>query len=165
MACQMAERIQVRRRRYARIPLTGTVHYTCGPNDRGGACIRVGRYLGPGRHVLLSVKIGTDRDAYAELKGRVAFCRPSEDGKAFVAGVRVFDNAAETGCILSELILEASAQSGQIERTGAEPAHIVEIGRPSAFTVRDDVSGSRGVEEEATASEYTKLQRGGPICG
>jgi len=128
----MAETVQPQRRRFARMPLAGIVKYVCAPNQggvatwhdvgSGGACIRLYRYLRPGKYVLLSVKSGTNRRAYAELKGRVAWCRRAPDGGSLLAGVRVYDDTADAEYVFSELIERARGQARDGERSGARPA-------------------------------------------
>jgi len=130
MAGETVVKSKVQRRRFARIPIAGTVHYICAPNDggvgtwqdvgRGGACIRLDRNLRPGRHVLLSVKLGSKSDIYVELKGKVAWSRPTGSNGPFVAGLRFFHDAPEAGSALSELINDALAQVGEDDRTGAQ---------------------------------------------
>ena len=115
-------------RRFVRVPLAGTVHYICAPNDggigswqdvgRGGACIRLDRNLRPGDHVLLSVRLGSNRDAYVELKGKVAWSCPAGANGSFVVGLRFFHDAPEAGSALSELINDALAQAGENDRAG-----------------------------------------------
>ena len=72
---------------------SGEMRYRCAADEggtanwcsigQGAACIRLDRYLLPGRHVILSQD---DRD----LSGRVVWCRSSADGSSFVAGLRIF---------------------------------------------------------------------------
>ena len=129
MAGETVGKSEVQQRRFARMPLAGTVHYICAPNDggvgtwqdvgRGGACVKLHRYLRPGRHVILSVKPGFDHGAYAELKGRVAWSRRCGESGSFVTGLRIFEDAPEAGHTLSELIHEALGQAGLNDRTDA----------------------------------------------
>lgn len=117
------------RRRFARVPLAGTVHYLCAPNEggvgswqdvgQGGACVRLSRYLRPGRLVLLSVKLGSNNGAYAELKGRVAWSRRCGENGSTVAGLRLFDDVPEAELTLSGLISEGLGQAGGDDRAGA----------------------------------------------
>ena len=132
MAGIIAEKSQPQRRRFARMPLAGIVKYMCAPNQggvatwhdvgSGGVCIRLYRYLRPGRYVLLSVKSGTNHGAYAELKGRIAWCRRALDGGSLVAGVRVYDDTPEAESTLAELVRQARGQAGEVERASARPA-------------------------------------------
>ena len=70
---------------------------------REGACIRVGRYLRPGRHVILS----------SELSGRIVWCRPTTDGLTYVAGLRVFREDPQSALALSALV-EQAVRSGAV---------------------------------------------------
>ena len=129
MAGETVGKSQVQQRRFARMPLAGIAHYICAPNDggigslqdvgRGGACILLERNLRPGDHVLLSVKVGCNNDAYVELKGKVAWSRPAEEYGSFVAGLRVFDDRPEAEQTLSELVHEALVQAGENLRMDA----------------------------------------------
>lgn len=164
MVGEMAAATQGQRRRYARMPLAGTVLYTCGPNDRGfaawqdisrgGACIRLRRYLHLGRHVLLSIKLGANHDAYAELKARVTWCCPIQDRKSFLAGLRVLDDGPETEHTLSELVSEALALAE--EELIPTPARTVENGRRSTRAMRNEVLGW-GAVKDAPVSGHTRL--------
>jgi len=132
MAGIMGETVQPERRRSARMRLAGIVKYACAPNQGGvatwhdvgggGACIRVYRYLRPGKYVLLSVKSGTNQGAYAELKGRIVWCRRAPDGGSLMAGVRIYDDTGEAEYVLSELIQRAHVQARDVERDSARPA-------------------------------------------
>jgi hypothetical protein len=88
----------------------------------GGVCIRLYRYLRPGKYVLLSVKSGTNHGAYAELKGRVAWCRRAPDGGSLMAGLRIYDDIPEAEYVLAELIRQARAQAREVGRSGARLA-------------------------------------------
>lgn len=132
MAGETIGKSQGQERRFARMPLAGIVHYICAPNDggigswqdvgRGGACIRLDRDLRPGDHVLLSVKLGSQDGAYAELKGKVVWSRRCRENGSFVAGLRVFDDRPEAELTLSGLINEGLGQAGGDNRAGAGPA-------------------------------------------
>ena len=67
---------------------------------RDGACIRMGRYLRPGRHVLLIDE--SDGDAPAEFSGRIVWCRPGADGRSYIAGIYLFDDGRRRPLILAE---------------------------------------------------------------
>ena len=130
MAGIMEETVQPERRRSARMQLAGIVKYVCAPNQggvatwhdvgSGGVCIRLYRYLRPGRYVLLSVKSGTNHGAYAELKGRIAWCRRAPDGGSFVAGVRVYHDTSDAAGAVSELVQQARMQAGGIKRANVQ---------------------------------------------
>lgn len=122
MAGETGVESQGQRRRFARVPLAGTVHYIFAPNDggvgtwqdvgRGGACVKLNRYLRPGRLVLLSVKLGSNNGAYDELKGKVAWSRRCGENGSSVAGLRLFDDVPEAELTLSGLINEGLGQAG-----------------------------------------------------
>ena len=88
---------------------------------RGGARVKLNRYLRPGRLVLLSVKLGPNNGAYAELKGRVAWSRRCGENGSSVAGLRLFDDVPEAEFTVSGLINEGLGQAGEDDRTGAAP--------------------------------------------
>ncbi len=97
-------------RRGKRTPHNGQVTYRYSPVDEGkavcanvgskGLRIRLGRYLRPGRKVVL----GVETPQGVELKGRVAWCRPANEPNMFDAGVRVFHDAADSAAALSNMI-------------------------------------------------------------
>ena len=132
MAGVLAEEGREERRRFARMPLTGIVQYLCAPNQggaatwydvcHGGVCIRLYRYLRPGRYVLLSVRPDTNHGAYPELKGRIVWCRRALDGGSFLAGLRVYCDTLDAESTLSELIQQARVQVGQAEHSSAQEA-------------------------------------------
>ena len=66
---------------------------------REGACIRIGRYLRPGRRMRVECH-GLD------LEARVIWCRATVDGDHFVAGLQIVNGGAEA----SMLALSAIAQ-------------------------------------------------------
>jgi len=112
-------------RRFSRVPYSGALRYRYAPDEagvatwldvgRGGACVRIGRYLRPGRHLLLTVSdVDSPGKGEVDLKGQVMWCRPSEDNKSFVTGVRIFRHEPEVEYALSEIILDALAQSGEM---------------------------------------------------
>lgn len=67
---------------------------------RDGACIRMGRYLRPGRHVLLIDR--TAGEVPAEFSGRIVWCRPGADGRSYIAGVYLFDDGRRRPMFLAE---------------------------------------------------------------
>ena len=67
---------------------------------RDGACIRMGRYLRPGRHVLLIDNSAGDTPA--EFSGRIVWCRPGADGRSYIAGVYLFDDGRTRPMFLAE---------------------------------------------------------------
>jgi hypothetical protein len=68
----------------------------------------LGRYLTPGRKVLVRVFSVRNPNEAAELKGRIAWCRPTEQPERFLAGVEIFYDAPEVSEDLSRLMLEAA---------------------------------------------------------
>ncbi|MCP4639115.1 MAG: PilZ domain-containing protein [bacterium] len=115
-------------RRFLRVPLAGRMSYQCGADDlaaascanvsRTGVQIVLGRYLRPGRHIVLGIDDLT-RTGEAELKGQVVWCRPSGESHRFTAGVRVFHD--DTGAVrtMSELFYEAVGRMGLLKRAAA----------------------------------------------
>ena len=92
-------------RRHSRFPLWGQFSYRYDQDESGlgrwcsvghdGACIEVGRYLRPGRHLLLS---SNDED----ISCRVVWCRPTHESKRFVVGLSIFeDTSRESASLLS----------------------------------------------------------------
>jgi hypothetical protein len=131
MAGQTGAESQGQRRRFARVPLAGSVHYICAPNDggvgiwqdvgQGGACVKLNRYLRPGTLVLLSVKLGFESGAYSELKGKVAWCRRCGENGSSVAGLRLFDDVPEAELTLSGLVNEGLRQGGAAKQDTPHP--------------------------------------------
>ena len=66
---------------------------------REGACIRIGRYLSPGKRMRVECQ-------GLELEARVIWCRATVDGDHFVAGLQIINGGAEA----SMLALSAIAQ-------------------------------------------------------
>ena len=122
MAGETAVESQGQRRRFARVPLAGSVHYICAPNDggvgtwqdvgRGGARVKLNRYFRPGTLMLLSVKLGSNNGSYTELKGRVAWSRRCGENGSSVAGLRLFDDVPEAEFTVSGLINKGLGQAG-----------------------------------------------------
>lgn len=121
MSAQVAQCLLINERETNRVPLSGRIQYRYGLDDHGtaawrsigrdGACISLGRYLRPGRHITL---LCDGRSGAPEVSGRVVWCRPALDGQTFVAGVRFLrDDAAGPG-------LHARL-SGAVNRTGMKP--------------------------------------------
>ncbi len=96
-------------RRSRRVPFRGEIEYRYDGNESGkaqwcsvgreGACIRIGRYLRPGRHIRVQCH-GLD------LEARVIWCRATAEGDHFVAGLQIVNGGAEA----SMLALSAIAQ-------------------------------------------------------
>lgn len=106
-------------RRFERIPFEGRVDYRYGLDDGGtatwrsvgkeGACIALGRYLRPGRHVSLVSDAASVNGDPVELSGRVVWCRPTTEGRTFVAGLRIFSDEPGTASALSGIVRLAQA--------------------------------------------------------
>ena len=96
-------------RRSRRAPFHGKFEYRYDANQSGkaewcslgreGACIRIGRYLRPGRRMRIECH-GLD------LEARVIWCRATADGNRFAAGLQIVNSGAEA----SMLALSAIAQ-------------------------------------------------------
>jgi len=110
------------RRRSERIPCAARVHYRYAPNAEGlatcydvcpgGVCIRLTRNLRAGTYVLLTFDALSDSGALVEAKGQIVWCRPASDYRAFVAGVRVFDDGPDGAVALRSLV--DSARQGEL---------------------------------------------------
>lgn len=87
----------------------GTLVYQDSPQDKGwarwcsvsrdGACIHLGRYLRPGKHLMLRSH-GAHR---SEFKARVVWCRPVAGGAHFVAGLKIFHDTPDSEEALAAL--------------------------------------------------------------
>jgi len=110
-------------RRFVRIPLTGRVDYRYGAGETGraeyadvsrsGIGLRLGRYLRPGRRVMLTVDTApeADRDGTgSELKAQVAWCRPGKEAHTFDAGLRVFHDEVDSMVVVRSLVVRALRQ-------------------------------------------------------
>ncbi len=96
-------------RRSRRVPLRGEIEYRYDDDESGkaqwcsvgreGACVRIGRYLRPGRYIRVEYH---DLD----LEARVIWCRARAGGDHFVAGLQIVNGGAEA----SMLALSAIAQ-------------------------------------------------------
>lgn len=92
-----------------RIVAFGTLVYQDSPHDKGwarwcsvsrdGACIHLGRYLRPGKQIMLRSR-GTHGH---EFKARVVWCRPVNGGAHFVAGLKVFHDTPDSEEALASL--------------------------------------------------------------
>jgi len=103
-------------RLFVRVPYTTQVTYsddggheggaTSDDISRGGVSLRMGRYLRPGRFVLITIG-GPDGASPIELKTRVAWCRPDKGEHVFRTGLRVFYDEPDTMEQMSRLMYEA----------------------------------------------------------
>lgn len=126
------KRIQDDERTFVRVQFETSVH--CASDDghvgagitgdvsRGGLSLHLGRYLRPGRLVLLRVSEPAAA-APLELKGEIAWCRPEGPAGAFRAGVRVIHDEPEAIEGLSRLVHAAVLPS--ICWTAEPPAILV----------------------------------------
>ncbi len=90
-----------------RLPFQGEFEYTCDKYTGSacwssvspqGACIRMGRYLKPGR----LIRVTQDNH---ELIGSVVWCKPTHQDNIFVAGIRFMDNGVEASfMVLSTMV-------------------------------------------------------------
>lgn len=88
------------RRRFARVPISGTVRYWLGAHVQGianladvglsGLSIVHERELLPGQRILLKTTSPGDDVPGIELKGIVAWCGPAERDGKFRAGIRIY---------------------------------------------------------------------------
>ncbi|MBN2310633.1 MAG: PilZ domain-containing protein [Candidatus Hydrogenedentes bacterium] len=111
-------------RRFVRVPFTGLATYRCGSRDTGGAVcldvgrggmrVELGRYLRPGRRLLVSVSGLPGQNERIELKARVAWCRPTTNPSVFLTGLRVFHDDARSVAGLTELFYRGLEQMGLI---------------------------------------------------
>ncbi len=112
-------------RRFGRVPFTGTIRYqyandlsglaTCRNLGHGGMCVRLGRYLRPGRLILLEVIDADDTVEPVEFKGRVVWCRPASSPCMFAAGVRVFHDDLDVARAIYAFMSQELVQSGAFE--------------------------------------------------
>ena len=66
---------------------------------REGACIRIGRYLSPGKRMTLDCQ-GLELDA------RVIWCRATAGGDQFVAGLQIVNGGAEASMLALSAIVQ-----------------------------------------------------------
>ncbi len=119
-----------RERRYNRIRIAGPLMYRHGLslaglaawNDvsLGGICMTMGRYLKPGRNVVLTFTTFNGDNTMFELKAQVVWCRAVENSSKFMVGLRVFHDEAEAQCALSRLMRHSPAfdnKDSDVERS------------------------------------------------
>jgi len=129
----VSNRMSADERRFLRVPFSTRVEYFHGAGASGTGCcrevshrglsMRLGRYLAPGRKVLVRVFSVANPVEAAELKGRVAWCRPTAAPDQFLAGIEVFFDAPEAFEDLSRLVLEAALAHtwSAVPQTGEQP--------------------------------------------
>ena len=96
-------------RRSRRVPYRGEFEYRYDASESGkaqwcsigreGACIRIGRYLRPGRRMRVECH-GLD------LEARVIWCRATADGDRFVAGLQIVNGGAEASMLALSAIVQ-----------------------------------------------------------
>lgn len=118
-------------RRFPRVPFAAEVDYfygteasgsgRCRELSRDGLSMSLGRYLTPRRKILVRVFSTSSPTEAAEIKGRIAWCRPAGQPERFLAGVEVFCDAPEVSGDLSRLTLEAApAHTGATETVSGD---------------------------------------------
>ncbi len=113
MATSASTMITRNNRRDSRVTLSGTVKYsysggesgtaTCCDVSGGGMRVVLGRYLRPGRHLMVQVPHGANKKRHAELKAEIAWCSPTEEPHEFIAGLRVLHDEPEAAHTLAAL--------------------------------------------------------------
>jgi hypothetical protein len=69
-----------------------------------GSRIRLGRYLPPGKHILLQ------GGPLPELKCRVVWCLPREGSQYFEAGLRIYHTDLDVVCALEAIAVQPRAR-------------------------------------------------------
>lgn len=136
-------------RQFARVPFTGAVTYRYEPEHegtamctnvgRGGLSLELGRYLRPGKYVMLSVS-GADGEPL-ELKARVAWCRALPGSRLFAAGVRVYHDEPQSLQALSRMVHKGLEQSGVFSELHA--LHTMRTAQPQPWEGRKESTTSR----------------------
>jgi len=101
-------------RRSARASYSGKATYRYARDDGGsatvvnlcpsGACLALGRYLRPGRFMLLALEADSSPRTTIELKTQVVWCRPTKNIGVFLTGVRILHDELDTEVTISELL-------------------------------------------------------------
>ena len=96
-------------RRSRRAPFHGEFEYRYDGNQSGkaewrsvgreGACIRIGRYLSPGRRMTVDCR-------GLELEARIIWCRATAGGDHFVAGLQIVNGGAEASMLALSAIVQ-----------------------------------------------------------
>jgi len=120
MITQTTARIANDPRRSVRAPYSGNATYRYARNEGGsatlvnlcpsGACLALGRYLRPGRFILVALETDCSPCRTIELKGQIVWCRPTEDAGAFLMGVRILQDDPDTGVAISDLLSRSQAR-------------------------------------------------------
>ncbi len=108
-------------RRYSRSPLVGKVRYQYGSGEfgmgewrdvcRAGAGLRLGRYLRPGRRLLITFEA---EGVSAEVKAQVVWCRPRSGEATFEAGIRIYHDVVEAEGVLWSLTRLEDASTAEV---------------------------------------------------
>lgn len=108
--------------REARTELGGALRYSyAAPEDSGvarwrdvsrsGASIELGRYLRPGREVMLEVSSPLVLNGPLKIRGRVVWCRPAAEAGRYVAGLFIYRDTPEMALDFAALGYAARRQS------------------------------------------------------
>jgi len=92
----------------------------CTELGRGGMRLVMGRYLRPGRFVLVTVA-GPSGSTY-EFKATVVWSRPGDEPNTFEAGVRIYHDEPESMDQMSELMLGAVLSQARRPKAPEGPA-------------------------------------------
>ncbi len=116
-------KLEAEDRQSSRIPLQGALAYRCSEEvegvatwcsvGAGGACIRLGHYLRPGRHLLMVTHALKTGEGPTEMSGRIVWCRPTANGRTFVAGVRIFEAGSEAILSLVAIVQQANGEESK----------------------------------------------------
>lgn len=114
-------RVVEEQRRFNRIVCRRPVTYRYAPGYNGkavcldaglgGLRVRLGRYLRPGTHLLVTFPDRTPEDEPLQLKARVAWCRGA-DNHHFAAGLRVYDDEPDASTSLAQLVARTVTDAG-----------------------------------------------------
>jgi len=118
--------------RERRTALSGAVTYSYDPDESGrgrwinvsrvGACIRLGRYLRPGRDLRLRFPSPLEAsEAPVEVQGRVSWCRQVPGAPEFTAGVRLLREDPEAALAFAALGYRPQPQTNKSKRNEVEP--------------------------------------------
>lgn len=75
--------------------------------SRDGVCVQLGRYLRPGRSIVVVRAQRELHDEPLELKGRVAWCRPAGDDESYLVGIKIHRSGVELCHAMWSLVREA----------------------------------------------------------
>lgn len=114
--------VRLEQRRHERQDVSGAFSYRYGPGyggegdwqnvSLGGASVRLGRYLRPGRHVLLNSVVRGEVfvDEEVEFKARVVWCRPVDQDQRFEAGLVLFRDDGESARRLASILASGASE-------------------------------------------------------